>query len=58
MNTARARAEFLRALVYAVYDSEKFNGHGGEGLDGRDSPGRRALGDVVAASESALDQVR
>lgn len=55
---APERAEFARDLARAVYDSEKFTGEGGEGLDGRDSAARRALGKVVDAAEEAVRVVR
>ena len=47
LDTPQQRANFLYDLTRAVYDCVKFNGEGGEGLDGRDSAERRSLGHVT-----------
>lgn len=54
---AAGRGRLLYELVRAVYDSEKFNGVGGEGLDGRDSAARNAfarVSDAALAAQSAV----
>lgn len=51
------RLQLSTNLVRAVYDSEKFTGEVGEGLDPATAPARRALGDILnAAVESARTQ--
>ena len=52
--TSEERGAFARDLVREVYDAEKFNGEGGEGLDGRDSRYRRSLGRVLDEAESTV----
>jgi hypothetical protein len=53
----KERAEFARDLVREVYDAEKFNGAGGEGLDGRDSEARRTFGRLVDVAEDVASKL-
>ncbi|MDF2917986.1 MAG: hypothetical protein K0S70_2203 [Microbacterium sp.] len=48
---------FARDLVREVYDAEKFNGAGGEGLDGRDSEARRTFGRLVDVAEDVASKL-
>ena len=53
--TTPERGMLLAEVVRAVYDSEKFTGLGGEGLDGRDSAARRAMQEVSNVAQRAAE---
>lgn len=52
------RANLLEDVARAFYDHAKFRAPGGEGLDGRDGPERRAIGRVVDAARDWVDEAR
>lgn len=53
---ARGRGWLLYDLVRAIYDSEKFTGLGGAGLDGRDSTARASFARVSDAALRARSE--
>ncbi|MGP5700888.1 hypothetical protein ACTXPA_18475 [Glutamicibacter arilaitensis] len=56
--TPSERADLLQETVNTFYDGAKFDYPGGEGLDGKDGPERRGIGEVLNAAVDYADDAR